>query len=30
MVAYGLVIVGLLALRWKWNGVRGLIPFARG
>ncbi|MDX1560629.1 MAG: protein-methionine-sulfoxide reductase heme-binding subunit MsrQ [Marinobacter sp.] len=30
MVAYGLVILGLLALRWKWNGVRGLVPFARG
>lgn len=30
MVAYGLVIVGLLALRWKWSGVRGLVPFARG
>lgn len=30
MVAYGLVIVGLLALRWKWSGARGLIPFARG
>ncbi|TYC60477.1 sulfoxide reductase heme-binding subunit YedZ [Marinobacter sp. BW6] len=30
MVAYGLVIVGLLALRWKWNGPQGLIPFAKG
>jgi sulfoxide reductase heme-binding subunit YedZ len=30
MVAYGLVILGLLALRWRWSGVRGLIPFARG
>lgn len=29
MVVYGLVIVGLLALRWKWSGARGLIPFAR-
>ncbi len=30
MVVYGLVILGLLALRWKWGGVRGLIPFAWG
>jgi len=30
MVAYGVVIVGLVALRWKWNGTRGLIPFVRG
>jgi sulfoxide reductase heme-binding subunit YedZ len=30
MVVYGLVISGLLALRWKWSGVRGLIPFTRG
>lgn len=30
MVVYGLVILGLLMLRWKWSGARGLIPFARG
>ena len=30
MVIYGLFIVGLLALRWKWSGPRGLVPFTRG
>lgn len=30
MVVYGLVIVALLALRWKWSGLRGLLPFVRG
>lgn len=29
MVFYGVVILGLLVLRWKWSGVRGLVPFAR-
>jgi len=30
MVVYGVVILGLLMLRWKWSGARGLIPFASG
>jgi sulfoxide reductase heme-binding subunit YedZ len=30
MVVYGLVIAGLLVLRWKWGGVQGLVPFAKG
>ncbi|PHQ23930.1 sulfoxide reductase heme-binding subunit YedZ [Marinobacter guineae] len=30
MVFYGLAILVLLAVRWKWAGSRGMIPFVRG
>ena len=30
MTAYGVVILGLLVVRWRWSGVSGLIPFAKG
>ncbi len=30
MAIYGFVILGLLAVRAKWGGVRGLVPFAKG
>lgn len=30
MAMYGLLVSFLLALRWKWAGSSGLIPFVRG
>ncbi len=30
MVVYGVIVLGLLALRWRWFGPGSLIPFNRG
>lgn len=30
MVVYGVIVLGLLALRWRWFGPGSLIPFKRG
>lgn len=30
MVAYGIILLGLLAVRWRWSGPGGLVPFRKG
>ncbi|MEC9388430.1 MAG: protein-methionine-sulfoxide reductase heme-binding subunit MsrQ [Pseudomonadota bacterium] len=30
MVVYGVIVLGILALRWRWFGPGSLVPFKRG